>query len=367
MKTEIIKFNAPELEAIEKSKAEQIRSTFEPMVEMLADFEDAYESIIKASQKEVTKELTNAAKRLRLDIGKIRVEAEKLRKEQKEEYLRAGKAIDAVNNILKWAITDKENSLKEIENFFEIQEQKRLEQLQKERADKLSKYLEDAHERDLASMDEDVWKAYYSTKKQEHEDRIAAEKKAEEERIERERLDKLEYNRRLEIAPYYQFITSVPDLRTMSNDDFVNFLTGVKAEKAEHDKEQERIRKENDRIKKEQEEERIKAEAERKAREEKERKERAAYEAKLKKEREERQRIEAQMKAREETERKAEEEKRKAETAPDKEKLLAFANRLASIEIPNLKSKEAREIVGYAHSAIADIAKEIINITNEKL
>ncbi|HUX57479.1 MAG TPA: hypothetical protein VMV77_10925 [Bacteroidales bacterium] len=153
----LVKLDAPELQVIEKSKAEAIRATFEPMVAMLQEFETAYNSVITASKKEITEELINAAKRLRLDIGKVRIEAEKLRKEQKEEYLRAGKAIDAVNNILKWAVTDKENRLKEIEDYFEIQEQLRLEKLQNDRAEKLSKYIEDAHERNLASMDEDVW------------------------------------------------------------------------------------------------------------------------------------------------------------------------------------------------------------------
>lgn len=36
MKTELVKFDTPELQVIEKSKAEQIKATFEPMAEMLA-------------------------------------------------------------------------------------------------------------------------------------------------------------------------------------------------------------------------------------------------------------------------------------------------------------------------------------------
>jgi len=259
-----IKFDAPELSSIEPSRAEMIRSTFEPMAAMLTEFEAAYGEIVAESEKEITKELTGKAKRLRLDIGKVRIETEKIRKAEKEEYLRAGKAIDGVSNILKWAVTEKENRLKEIEDHFAIMERRRLEALQKERVEALSPYVEDAHERDLASMEDDVWNAYFAAKKKEYEDRIEAERKAEEERIARE--------------------------------------------KAEVE-ERERIRKENERLKKEAEERakeeaerKKKEEAERKAREEKERKEREAHEA-------EKARLEAELKRQEEERRRLEEER----------------------------------------------------------
>lgn len=67
--------------------------------------------------------------------------------------------------------------------------------MQHDRAEKLSIYLEDAYERSLSSMDEDVWIAYFESKKKEHEDRIAAENKAEEERIAREKAEAEERER----------------------------------------------------------------------------------------------------------------------------------------------------------------------------
>lgn len=274
MKKEIVKLNTPELEVIEESKANQIRATFEPMAKMLTEFEESYNDIITEAEKEVTSEITLKAKRLRLDIGKVRIETEKLRKEQKEEYLRAGKAIDGVSNILKWAVSDKENKLKEIENHFEIQEQKRLERLQLDRAEKLSKYVEDAYDRNLSAMDDDVWQAYLQTKKKEHEDRIAAEKKAEQDRIAKE--------------------------------------------KAEAE-ERERIRKENERLKKEAEE-----------REEKQRKEKEAYGAKLKEEREKRERAEREEKERREkleAELKAKQEAEEKQRKEAEEKIQAELNK----------------------------------------
>ncbi len=294
MQTNIIEtlttIETPELKLIEPSKAEQIRATFEPMAEMLIEFEDSFEEIITKSEEGITKELTAQAKRLRLDIGRVRIKTEKARKEQKEEYLRAGKAIDGVSNVLKWAIADKENKLKEIENYYEIQEQKRIDALQIERVAELSKYVEDAEESDLSSMDDDVWNIYLAGKKKEYADRIAAEKKAEKERIAKE--------------------------------------------KAEAE-EQLRIRKENERLKAEAEErERLaRIEAVKKAKEEAKREmERKVYEAKLRAEREEKERLEREIKAKEE-ERKAREE---AERKAAEDKLQAELNKGDAARIQDL-------------------------------
>lgn len=333
MEKGIVKFDVPELQAIEKSKAEAIRATFEPMVEMLKNFEQAYDQIVLESKKEITESICNSARRLRIDIAKVRIQTGKLKDDGKAEYLRAERAIQAVHNIIVWAVTDKEEKLKGIENYFEIKEKERLNQLQSERAEKLSRYVEDADERDLSGMDADVWQAYYNTKKQEYEDRIAAEKKAEQDRIAKEKAEA---------------------------------------------KERERIRQENIRLQKEA-EEREKAEkvrqekeaAERKIREEKERKEREAFEAKLKKEREERQKVEAEIRAKREAEEKEKQriadEKRKAELSPDKDKLIDFAMRLEKIEIPKVDSKEADQILTSAISSIVHTATTIRKLVNENL
>jgi len=295
MKNEIVKLEAPELQGLEKSKADQIKSTFEPMAKMLSEFESQFNEIISESENEITKELTLKAKRVRLDIGKVRIETGKLKDKQKEYIKLEDRAIMGVHNILVWAVKEKEDKLKAIEDFFEIQEQKRLELSQSERAEKLSPYLEDAHERNLSSMEEDVWNAYFESKKKEYEDRIAAEKKAEEERIEKE--------------------------------------------KAEAE-ERERIRKENEKLKAEaiererlaniEAEKRQKAEAERKAQAEKERKEREAYEAKLKAEREEKERMQKELEAKAEAERKAQ--------AEEKARLEAELNKGDSAKVNDLVS-----------------------------
>ncbi len=291
METSVMKLETPELESIEKSRASQIRAVFIPMTEMLGQFEKEYNHLVAEAEKGVTKEISQKAKRVRLNIGKVRIETGKLKDKQKEYIKLEDKAIMGVHNIIVWAVKEKEDKLKEIEDYFENKEKERLDSLQRTRVEQLSKYVDDAHLRTLSNMEQDVWEAYLSTKKKEHEDRVEAEKKAEEDRVAAEKAAALE---------------------------------------------QERIRKENERLKKEAEErekaakveaerrakeeaERVaREEKERKAREEKERKEKEAHEAELlaerkkreqieKEEREKRLKLEAELKAKEEAERVARE------------------------------------------------------------
>ena len=66
MSNEIVVFDAPELETIEKSKAQKIKDTFEPMAKMLSSFEDAFNEVVKLSEKGIDHDVISKAKRLRL-------------------------------------------------------------------------------------------------------------------------------------------------------------------------------------------------------------------------------------------------------------------------------------------------------------
>lgn len=176
-----------DLNGVNTSMATAIRETFNPMADMLERMEDQYNNIINEASQEITEDVTKRAKRTRLDISKVRIATDKARKEQKNQYLIAGRAIDGVANILKLAVSTKEDKLKEIENYFENFEKERLMKLQSDREKQLSKYIDDSEDRHLSSMDEDVWIAYINTKKQEYEDKIRAEKQAELDRIETEK------------------------------------------------------------------------------------------------------------------------------------------------------------------------------------
>ena len=185
--TTLIKLDSPELEVIEKSRANQIKATFEPMVLMLAKFEDAYNEIIEMAKKEITVEVIAKAKRVRLDIGKVRIETGKLKDKQKEYIKLEDRAIMGTHNVLVWAVKEKEDKLKEIELTFETQEKERLEKLQGYRAEMLRPYVEDAFERDLSKFADDEFEALYSIKKKEHDEALEAERIAEEARVAKEK------------------------------------------------------------------------------------------------------------------------------------------------------------------------------------
>lgn len=248
-----------QLTGIEASKAEQIEKTFAPMVTMLKEYETAYKEIISLDQEDP--ETAKRAKRLRLDIGKIRIAAEKNRKEQKEEYLRAGKAIDGVNNILKWAIAEKEGKLKEIETYQERKEQERKEALEAERIEILSQYEVDGTHLSLGEMADPVWENYLAGTKANYEQVKEAEKKAEEERKIQEKKARV-YNERREILlPYAGYIDPATLTIDTTTEEYQEILSLAREKKAEYVLEQKRIRDENERLKKEREEREAKEKA----------------------------------------------------------------------------------------------------------
>jgi murein DD-endopeptidase MepM/ murein hydrolase activator NlpD len=330
---------------VEETKAKELTTGLIPHLQERKLLIQEFEQI---KDLELNKENCEVFKTLRLKFQKNRTQGiNDWHKKAKEIPLRLGQLIDAVKRNEISVNQTYEDKLEKGEKHFENLEKERLRKLQSERVEMLSKYVEDANERDLSSMDADVWEAYLSTKKQAYEARIEAERKAEAERLENERLDKIEQNRFYEMAPYSDFITDTPDLRKISEKEYEELLKDLKKAKLEHEAEQKRIQQENERLRKEAEAEkarRAKIEADRKAKEEKERKareekekaEREAYESKLRKEREERERVEKELKAKAEAEAKAKAEaeaKKEAELKKgDADKFNDFISDLESLK-----------------------------------
>jgi len=107
---------------------------------------------------------------------------------------------------------------------------------------------------EVNNMSDDTFKMYLSGIKEAYDDRIAAEKKAEEERIEKERVEKLHNTRKESILHLWNFMDDGEKglhLGNMSDIDFVSLSSKLKIKKTDYDKEQEEIRKENERLRKE--------------------------------------------------------------------------------------------------------------------
>lgn len=170
-----------------EKKAKEIASIYVPMVQKLEEIEDDFNEIIlqEPSQDSIPK-----AKRLRLDIVKIRTDADKVRKTAKDEYLRAGNAIQGAYNTLVYAVKSKEDKLFEFEQHFIEQERAKQARNQEERTTEMLKYgadVENLQHVNLGAMPEDVWNNYVAGQKVVYNAQIVAEAEAEKQRIEREK------------------------------------------------------------------------------------------------------------------------------------------------------------------------------------
>lgn len=185
---------------LSENKAEQLEAVFLPMLDMLKPMEDEYNVIIADANTGIDREVTSRAKELRKSISKVRKETEEKRVAEKKESLLMGRAIDGIANIVKYAISSKEDKLKEIETHLKREEDKRLTELGNKRCDLISMYLGDV-EADihlaikLRSMDEDVFDAYLVTKKASFEKDLAEENIRIEAQLKAEREAELEATR----------------------------------------------------------------------------------------------------------------------------------------------------------------------------
>lgn len=282
------------------------------------------------SQKEVIAE----AKEKRLALKRIRTGVENKRKELKEDSLRTGKAIDNVARYIKETIQPAEEYLELQEKFVEIQQAKKAAELKQERTEKLLKYTDDLSLYNIDSLDEEQFETLLGKVKKEHDDKIALAK-AEAERIEKERLEKEAEDKRIREE---------------------NEKLRQEAEKREIEiaKEREAERKKQEKI-----------EAERQ-------KEREAEQAKLDIERKKIEAIEAEKLAQEQAELKkkqeAEELERQALLAPDKEKLLQFAQAIEMIrttKLPAVKNNKSQVVVNEIDSKLSTLYSFIIKESKE--
>ena len=308
---------------LEENKAQQISDMFKPMLDAMTELESEYNDIVA---RKPSMETCSEAKALRLRYRDIRTGTAKIHKELKDFYLQGGRFVDGWKNTQLMASQGIEEKLKGIEDHFVNIEKTRIEKLQEERAAKLSKFDVEFIPEQLGEMDSSVWDNYLSGVKLNYESQKAAEKKAEEDRIAKEKVEAEERERiRLE-----------------------NIRLNKEAEQRE--------KAEKIRIKKEQ--------AEQKAREKKETEQKARHEAALKKEREEREKAEAELKAKAEAEQKAREEEEirieKELSMGDAEKVLALMDDLFRLKTAYVfKSKKNKKMYSDVGLLIDKVIKHI--------
>jgi len=299
---------------LEKSKTELLLTKFTGYFQEAKNACKGYKDIVVADENDI--DSMAKAREKRRALQDIRVETEKTRKELKEQSLREGRAIDGIANVIKALIVPAEQYLMDQEKYAERIVAERELRIESERNNELSKYVEDADVYSLhpKNLTDEAFEKLLENAKIAYEVKKKAEEEAEKERLAQEEAER---------------------------------------------KEQERIRKENAKLKAEAE---AKEKALAKERAEQEKKLQAER-AKIEAERQKREAIEAKIKAQKEADEKrkqAEEEaERQKQLSPDKDKLIDLANRLELFDLPAVKSSVAREVVTRVEVELKKIAEYI--------
>ncbi len=192
MSTAIVKINGADY-GLEESKAKQISDMFKPMLDEMVSLEKEYNEIAKL---DMSRETCAKAKELRLKYVYVRTGTDKIHKELKRFYLDGGRFVDGWKTAQIHASSGIEGKLKDIEKHYENIEIERVETLQKSRALLLTPYIEEELiPTTLGTMSEDIFSNFLTGTKTNHQAKIDAEKKVENERIAKEKADKEERER----------------------------------------------------------------------------------------------------------------------------------------------------------------------------
>ncbi len=321
---------------LKEENVKDIEKAFKPKIIERDGLHEVYGTLIK---KEISNGVCVEARDLRLKLVKVRTGISDIHKTQKSFFLASGKFVDAWKNKETLPVIQMEEKLLDLEKYYEKIEQEKKDKIRIKRISELEKYEFDTSFYNLGEMPEEGYTQLLESAKFSFE----TKKKADQE-IERQK---------------------------------------IKREKA-YQEEQEKIRKDNERLREQASEREVaekkraaKEDAERKEREEKERKKQVEFDAKLKEEREKREKIErdehekheklkAEIKAKEDAERKEREKiearQKAAELAPDKKKLESLAVRIVQIELPELKSEEAKAII----KSVVELLNKTSNYIKEK-
>lgn len=178
---------------LEPTKADVIIKSFTGFLEQTKEWEAKAKAIVITDISQ-TKEMRDA-REARLALKSIRVNAENVRKELKEQSLREGKAIDGIANVIKALIVPIEEHLEKQEKFVEVQEEARKEKVNAERIVKLSAFIPDTSIYNLKEMSDEAFEKLLETSKIASEAVLAAEKKAEQERVAQEKAQAEEQKR----------------------------------------------------------------------------------------------------------------------------------------------------------------------------
>lgn len=328
--------------------------------------------------KAVKENAPKAARAVRLALRSIRVEADKTREELKAESLRRGKAIDGINNILKFQLVPIEEAMEKIEKAEELAEAKRISDLTLERSELLRPYADPTFYT-LGIMPEAQWSQLLAGAKAAHQAKIDAAAKAESDRIAKEKAEAEERERIKAENERLRQEAIAAEAKAKAEREAAAKARAIADAKAKKEREEaeaklKAARDEADRLARI---EREKAEAALKIEREKSAKAKAEADAKALKERiEQEEKLKAEIFAREKLEAEkaraaAAEQKRiadealakkKAAAAPDKEKLMDFAASLKSSKPLEMSTEDGFAAAREVQKLVGELANKITAI-----
>jgi hypothetical protein len=305
------------------------------------------------------------ARASRLVLKGIRIEAKNTHEKLKERYLKTGRAIDGLFNVIKEHVEPLEKQLLEIETAAERAEEARKLKQKHDREVLLAPFKINTAFYNLAEMPADDFAQLLADQQAIADARAEAARKAEEKRIAEEKAA-AEAKAAKEKADAEERERMRADNERLKKEQAAAIEAARKAgEKARKEREaaEAKLAEERRRAKEAADAAEAKARAEREAAEVIARKERAALEAKANAEREAREKLEREAKAAREKEaarHAAEaEEQRRAAAAPDREKLTAFAALVRTLEVPEMATPKGREIASDLRARVASFADVI--------
>lgn len=372
--------------------AQSLQSSFAPLFGQAKTLISQSRAVVVTDASQIDQ--IKLSRAFRLQLRRVRIEGENLRKSLKEESVKRGRAIDAFNTILLHLVESEEARLDNQEKIVERQEAARKETLKQDRIKALQPYGLDTSFLSLGEMPDELFAQLLENTRAGHEAKLAALKKAEEDRIlaENNRLKEeariREENARLKREADEREAALKAERETQEKErlrlEAIAEEERKKAAEAARQADEERKRIEAEAAKALAEQQRVAKEAaDAAAKKAKEAQEAAAQKAKAekdaadaiaRKEREAREKAEAEVKRAKDAEKKriadelaakkqAEADelaaKKKAALAPDKEKLLAFSKSVSALVIPDLSSEEAKQVADLLKTKVASLCSWI--------
>ena len=326
-------------------EADQIKGAYLPFLEQFAEVVNEASKINAENPTKLDEEI---ASKLRKRTVKIRTGAEALKEDRKKIHLIKGALEQSSYNVIKNTALLAEEAFRNVEEFSAKKEAARKEVLRIERLDMLKPYCDNPEFYPLGEMDESGFNDLLNGMKLQAEAKVKAEQdRLEALRLEEERkqkqiaIDKLTQERRIVLLGYMYAYLGEGVLGEMSEEEFEAVKSIAVAEYEAVKKEEQRIKDENEALRKQKESDDAKAkqlakEANDKLLIEKEKSDRLAKELKAKQDKEEQDKRDADA-----AEKKRIADEKKLAKAPDKDKLNRWVDSFNIADIPTGLSNES--------------------------